>query len=954
MLVLLFAGLAASGSAGNGQPDPDPRQNSLKSQTMPETRQAMDGMIIIKFKNHISASFNGPVTSLPSIDARITRYQGYRLEPAFDYLKNIPVEGLDRLAGIHYFYYHSGHRPAEVAADFAADPAVTYAEPKYIYPLLEIPNDPQYSAMTQFPFMRADTAWGIVKGEQGDVVIAIVDGGTDWDHEDLLANAWVNPGEIPGNGIDDDNNGFIDDIHGWNFSNSTNDPTGNPATPTSAAHGTHTAGTAAGVTNNGIGVASISWNSQLMSLNAAHPTSDRSISYGYEAMTYAAANGADIINCSWGGTGAPSSFEQEVINFAYTNGVLVVAAAGNNNVNNDNTPHYPSNYHRVLAVGATNKTNDTKASFSNYGATVDVFAAGVSILSTTPNNGYQSSSWSGTSMASPLAAGLAALVKTQNPGWTVDQVREQVRVTSDNIDGVNPSYTGLLGKGRVNALRAVTEFTHPAIRLVDKSFVDSGGNGIINAGEVVAVTLKFTNYLSSALNITITLTENDPNITVTAGTANIPSLVTNDTAEVNYQFNVAPGVEDGYVLRFHTNIAASGYTDRDFFQLVVNPPQFVAHHTGPLETAITTQGNIGWTGFQGQSSGIGFVFNGQDYLFEGGLMIGTGINTVSDCIRGTDGSTQDDDFRPASGEILSVITPGQYTFEQGSILMVDSLATTPLGISVLQTTYADTLEGFNDYVIFKYEIVNPTPLAISNMYVGLFFDWDIAAAAADYVRYDATRRLGYVQNSSSNATHLAATKLLTTGSGVSFRAVHNPNEIYDGFTPTEKWNFLSGGLQTQSLNGVDVSTLLSEGPFTIPSEASIEMAFAVIGGNSLAELETNADNAQNFWDNPSLDIPQQSQAIPDRFILEQNFPNPFNPETRIGYQIPAAAEVNIQIFNILGQEIRTVVDGHQAAGSYSVMWDGRDAAGQVVPSGVYLYRLTAGEFTAVRKMILMR
>jgi hypothetical protein len=810
--------------------------------------------------------------------------------------------------------------------------------------------------MTQFPQVQADNAWGIVKGEQGNVIVAIVDGGTDWDHQDLLANIWNNADEIPNNGLDDDNNGFIDDVRGWNFANNSNDPTGNPSTPASAGHGTHTAGTAVGVTNNGIGVASMSWNAVLMPINAAHPTSDNSILHGYQGIAYAAANGADIVNCSWGSLGTPSSIEQDVINFAYQNGTLVVASAGNNYINNDITPHFPSNYQRVLSVGATNKTNDSKASFSNYGVTVDVFAPGVSILSTTPNNGY-SSFYSGTSMSSPMVAGLAALVKTQNLGWTVDQVREQIRVTSDNIDGSNPSFTGLLGKGRINAFRAVTEFSNPAIRIVDQSFTDSGGDGIINAGETVDAQISFTNYLSSTSNVTFAFTENDNNITITSGTGNAGTLNTNDTISIALQFQVGASTPDGYVLKFKVNISDGSYTDKDAFDFIVNPPQFRIHDTGLLQTAITTQGNIGWIGFSG-TPGAGFVYNGQNYLFEGGLMIGTGVSTVSDCIRGNDGQTQDDDFEPAAEEVLSLISPGQFSHEEGSILMVDSLAPAPLGVKIQQRSYADTSTANSGGVILEYEILNPTQSAISNMYVGLFFDWDINLSAADYARYDVSRKMGIVQNSSSAPSQLAASRLLSSNAAVSYRAIDNPAEIYDGFSDLEKWNFMSGGLQTQSLNNVDISTLLSEGPISIPPGGTVTVAFAIVGGNSLTELESNSDNLLNLWNSGGTAIePVQTASIPDRYELAQNYPNPFNPTTNISFQMPKAGNVSLKIFNIVGQEVRNLESDYLTTGTYQAIWDGKDNFGKSVASGVYFYQLSVqGEdnLTLTRKMMLMK
>jgi serine protease len=920
---------------------------------LPEAgRKTVDGTIVLKFKNSPGTLDKKSSNIYSLLENKLSKYQGVSLQKTFPNLNKIALKKVEFLDNIYYLSYQNGENPKQVAAAFAEDPNIEYAEPLYIYPLLDIPNDPNYINMTQFPQIEANTAWNIVKGEQGEVIIAIIDGGTDWRHEDLLDNIWQNEDEIPDNGIDDDNNGYIDDTNGWNFSDNSNDPTGNPKTPENAFHGTHVAGIAAAVTNNSMGVSSISWNCKLMPINVAHPTEDSYVVYDLEGIVYAVVNEADIANCSFGYVGTPSRFEQEVIDFAYENGTLVVAPCGNDNTNNDIYHHYPSDYEHVLSVGATNKTSDEKASFSNYGTMVDVYSPGVFILSTTPNNGYSSAS--GTSTACPLVAGLAGLIKTQHPVWTVDQVREQIRVTADPIDQINPIYEGLLGKGRINAYRAVTNFSYPAIRLIDKSFTESGGDNIIHSGDVVEVNTVFTNYLANTSNVTISLNTDDENIEITEASAQFPLFNTNDTLNATFLFTVANGLQDGYTLKFYLEIECTNYNDKDYFELFVNPPQFAIHNTGIIQTAITSQGNIGWIGFQGdQYGGVGFLFNGQDYLFEGGILIGTGSNTVSDCIRGDDGETQDDDLKLASGENVTIISPGQYTNEEGSVLLVDSLANTPLGISALQKTYVDSSNDLNKFIIFRYILTNLTDSEISNLYIGQFFDWDINSNSQDWADYDISRKMGYVYNEENNPTILFASKLLTSNAEVSFRAIHNPDEIYDGFSNTEKWSYLSGKVQTITLSNTDISILLGAGAFSIPPDGTIEAAFAVIGANSLAELRNSADQAQSFWNNIKPGQPE----YPDQFVLHQNYPNPFNPGTWIKYEIPINGRTIIHIYNTLGQRVRTLLDKEQSQGIYQIRWDGKNGSGKKMASGIYFYQFKfygARDFNEIKKMILIR
>ncbi|MEM1094174.1 MAG: S8 family serine peptidase, partial [Bacteroidota bacterium] len=442
------------------------------------------------------------------------------------------------LAAVQYFRYSSPFVPSVVAAQFAELASVVYAEPLYIHTPSAVPqadpDDPRYAQMSHLRQVSAPEAWDIVRGEQGNAIIGIVDSGTEWRHEDLRANAWLNPGEIAGNGIDDDNNGFVDDTRGWSFARDNGDPSPLPGDQ----HGTVVAGVAAAVSDNGVGVAGMSWNARFLAVNAACSNGNRLICSGYPGIVYAASNGATVINASFSRDGGASRFEQDVIDFAYAQGALVVAAASNDNDDNDVTSRFPAGYDRVLSVGATNKANDGRASFSNYGRTVDVFAPGVTLNSTTINGAYNDFA-NGTSFSAPMVAGLAALIQTQNPAWSVDRVREQIRVTADPIEGSNPSsFAGRLGQGRINALRALTESGSPAIRPIGVAFEEVSGDGDegIEDGETYRVTVRLTNYLASANNVTVRLSAADNVLTILNTTATLGSLASGDTASVGFSF----------------------------------------------------------------------------------------------------------------------------------------------------------------------------------------------------------------------------------------------------------------------------------------------------------------------------------------------------------------------------------------------------------------------------------
>ncbi len=274
----------------------------------------------------------------------------------------------------------------------ARDRRILVVEPNYRVRIARIPNDVRFLELwgmnnagqtggTVDADIDAPEAWDIATGvpDGSDVIVGVIDSGIDYLHPDLAGNMWVNPGEIPNNGVDDDGNGYADDVHGYDFYQDDGDPS-DPA-----GHGTHCAGTIAGIGDNGIGVAGVNWRCKLMALRFLSAQGSGSTVDAIEAVNYGVANGAKILSNSWGGGGYSQSLETAITD-ARNQGVLFVAAAGNSGVDNDSQPHYPSSYDvsNVIAVAATDD-DDALASFSSYGAeSVDVGAPGVSILSTVP------------------------------------------------------------------------------------------------------------------------------------------------------------------------------------------------------------------------------------------------------------------------------------------------------------------------------------------------------------------------------------------------------------------------------------------------------------------------------------------------------------------------------------------------------------------------------------------
>ncbi len=354
---------------------------------------------------------------------------------------------------------------------------VEYIEPDYIVEALEVPDDPMFDQLwgllntgqtggTPDADIDADDAWNVGTGTH-DVLVGVVDTGVDYNHTDLAANTWTNPGEIAGNGVDDDGNGFIDDIKGWDFYNDDNDPIDDNG------HGSHCSGTIGAVGNNGIGVAGVNWSVKIAGIKFLSSGGSGYTSDAIDAINYGVTIGCKVLSNSWGGGGYSAAME-DAIQDAYDAGILFAAAAGNSSTNTDLSPHYPSSYDvgNVVSVAATDH-NDELASFSNYGLTsVDLGAPGVNILSTLPGNSY--GELSGTSMATPHVAGVAALIWSLYPGMTVDLVKTRLLTMADPV----PDLAGRCVTGaRLNAFMSIAEpDSTPPDAITDLAAFDPGSN----------------------------------------------------------------------------------------------------------------------------------------------------------------------------------------------------------------------------------------------------------------------------------------------------------------------------------------------------------------------------------------------------------------------------------------------------------------------------------------------
>lgn len=918
-----------------------------------QNKLSLQGVVIVRLKSTVRPSLTR-LLKVPELESRILGEASMQSIQAVTHLLGVKVDNASKVLDDVYIVRYTGPVvPDMVASALNRNPDVIYAEPHYIYKVADeafVPNDSLLAAQYALKKINAFSAWDITPGDS-NVVVGVVDTGVYWMHPDLYANIWHNP-----NWRTDTN--YPADSIGWDFGGSNGTPDNNPEED-GPHHGTHVAGIIAAVANNFIGIAGVAPKVKLMVVkvsqgNMVDNNGEPYIVYGYEGIIYAADHGARIINCSWGGAGY-SQYEQDVINYATKKGSLVVAAAGNDYHSTEfQTPAY---YQNVLSVAATDEYDNATA-FTNISYNVSVSAPGKDIISTWDKNSY--AYLSGTSMASPCAAGVAALVASIHPDYTPQQILEQVRVSSDNIDSLNQSYAHLIGFGRVDAYRALT-VSSPGISITNIVMSDSaGGNGDgqFTEGEVVQIYALLQNWLSSAPDVQVNLTTMDRYVTIINGSVSIGTLGKMSGYNLRQNplsFRVNSGTPPGHIVAFLITVTSGSYTDYAGVEVMLKP--LFSQLTGNnIFTTVTAKGNIGFNDYPSNTQGIGFVYvpDRDSILFEGAFMAGISAANEVDVARDETGNQESADFKPEG--LVKVLTPGSKADQESISVFNDSGATTNrVGIQTTLHTYAYAADTLSNFIILQYRIHNLNSYQLNNFYAGLFFDWDIGPNGSNNLAdYDARYHLGYAYNVTRSPRTYAGVALLS-GQAVNYTAINNAdsiNGIYGGFTKIHKWQALSSGTINHRAGPSDVSMVISAGPISVPADSDTTVVFALVAGDTLSDLERAVQEASLVY--TGLITGEKSRPIPpESYALLQNYPNPFNPDTRIVFMLPVESKVKVTIYNIVGQEIGTLVNTNLGAGEYTLTFDGSH-----LPSGIYFYRLTAtgknGTFTQVRKMALIK
>jgi len=782
-------------------------------------------------------------------------------------------------------------------------PEVIYAESVPVYRMFEVSNDPLWNTQYHLSLVVLDSARDIHPGEDS-IVIAIIDGGVNYLHEDLQSEIWINSAEdVDGDGmlspadndsIDADNNGFLDDVIGWDFvhipgqgfageddSLADNDPMD------FGGHGTHCAGDAAAATANGIGIASVGGNCSIMSIRAGMVASNGFgyIYYSIEGIYYAANNGAKVISMSYGG-GSSSQTGQTAIDYATNLGVVCVAAAGNDN---SSTPQYPANYNHVLAVAATEQ-QDQKAPFSNFGPWIDVSAPGVDILSTSVSGNY--SNMSGTSMSTPIVAGLAGLTYSMFPHYTADSVINRIKNSCDNIDALNPAYAGQLGAGRINAFKTLDK----VIRLIYTEIDDSlqgNNNNRLDFGETVNMIITLKNTFQNASGVTITLQSLHPVLTIVDSLSLLGNLPYGGTVSNS----LSP------------------------FSAVVGTDSSIAEV--PVLFKIAADGNYSYQKLVTFSIGQREI-----------LLVNDDETTGSSKISYYTTALEDLQFEYDVWDIQQQGVPGA---EEGNYAII-IWYTGEAEQNVLTSAEQQFLQNYLD---------NAGKLFLTGQNIA----YDLVEQQNGIPFFQNYLHASYLNNN-SNDFALDGIPGNPVGAGETFIILGS-----GGANNQSSPDIIQATSPAQAAILYDIGNPNNQAALTVT--ANYQLVYFAFGWEGINDngpaKRINVLNRVIGWlYDPATGLSQNDIILPEAAALFPNYPNPFNPETTIPFFLSKSEYVSLFIYNNLGQIVREYPLQKLEPGFHKFSWDGKNQDEALCSSGIYYYRVIIGNQHFTQKMILMR
>ncbi len=846
-------------------------------------------------------------------------------------------------------------------------------------------------------YINADRVWREL-GYTGDgVVVGHIDTGVWLAHPDLVNRLWVNAGEIPDNGIDDDDNGFVDDVNGWDFGMDDNDP--NDEGP-GTGHGTHTAGTVAGDGSGGT-LTGTAPGATIMALKVWQADgSGGSLGMIWAAEQYAVENGARILTLSLAIAGTiPETFMRaERSNDANIRdlGVTIFNASGNDHFafepplelglmarvpapwNALSVPH--SSTGGVITVGGTGHKNNEAYARSSQGPAKwddirpwqdwpynpglgltkpDIGAPGVRVNSTVVGGGYSGDTWSGTSMACPHAAGVAALMLERNPSLSPAGIDSLMELNA--LDFGVPGKDNLFGSGRIDAYAIVsaTPLTQNPDLVWTAVLPDLSGDGVLDAGSVSEVAIELVNagghVDATELTASLAIVANEY-VTVVDASGDFGNLSAGGTGNNSgdpFSLSVAADAPQGFEFTLLVTVSANGTFERTFdIPWFVGLPEWRTHDQGGMFLTVTDQGIIGYMS-QDQNMGGGMGYqDSRSGIFVGSFWAGTDVTYI--CNRdygglGTENFEWEVSDPSPNGRVRKL--SGTKADEAFTATFTDAGHAQPKPLIVEQVSMAYRSPRNNQFVILEYSLTNEGSEALPALYNGIFCDLDLGEDTnVNLGGTDATRNLSYLYDDGDTYMGIA---LLGSNPAQNVTVISNETYVYQtsAIDDDAKMKHLRG-LISEPIGDVagDWSALTSSVVSLDADGGQAVVAYALVVGANLAEIQAAVDAANMAYGNSG-----PNPEVPEIFRLAQNTPNPFNPGTEIRFTVAVAGHVKLAVYDLKGRLVRTLVNENRPAGAQTpVVWNGRDDAGQAMPSGIYFSRFVSGGQSTSRKMMLIR
>jgi subtilisin family serine protease len=673
----------------------------------------------------------------------------------------------------------------------------------------------------------------------------------------------------------------------------------------------------------------------------------------------------DVILNSWGipaglFADCDNTFWQ-VIDNVEAAGIVTIFAVGNEGPDAQ-TVRDPADRgktpYNTFSVGAVDNSKAI-AEFSSRGPSrcnpdqikPEVVAPGVSIRSSTKGGGF--AYMSGTSMAAPYIAGLVALCRQYNPDATVSQIKQAFVQAAEDLGEAGEDNT--YGYGLINASRVIDFLPKPVVPEFTVTNSTVSDDGVASPGETFELQLTLTNHAGNVEEVVGRLEAIDtqqasvvreeavfffgPGGTVAAG-------------DVPYQIVFDSGLSHGRTAAFILHLQRSNGSDLDSVDFVLpvgfSPPGAMANHSGyDFELTVSDFGQYG-LGPQSiyYAGGDGFAFAGSgNLLYEAGIVIGRNSLQVSNSIRDSAGRFRPSDFKPVQSlELGWRDEDGGYHL---AAELMDNNTLDPVPVKILQESIDYGTVGDNGAVVMRYFLVNISTQALDSLHFGLMVDFDLGGGG-EAIGFDESLNLVYQEGDSGPVVGLLLLDKLTSVKVAS----NGAGKL--GFTDAEKFGMIStGAVETSGAESGDM--LFAVGTpalFLEPGDTAV-VSFAFVAGEDPGRLADYAAQAKVRHGNLASEY-RPGGPVPNDFVLQQNYPNPFNPHTTISFSLPSADNVVLDVFNSVGRRVRRLYSGFLPAGNHEIEWDGTNATGGRVASGVYFYRLSASDYSEARKMVLLK